>query len=270
VPLVLVALGQMFVVGGSEIDLGVGAFAGLASVLSATLLVSDPPLGAASLALALVAYASLGLLIQVRAIPAIVVTLGGSFIWAGIGYALQPTPGGSAPDWLSAAAAFHPGGLPASVLAVLVATAIAAVLNAARPGVVLRGFGANPRALEQGGWSPRRAAVLRYAIAGCFALTAGLAMTAINTASDINAGGSYTLLSVAAVVVGGCSLVGGRIAPIGVVCGALSLSLIGSLLGFLGVSTDYNAAVQGGLLIGILVLREATVRRSGRRRRRPA
>ena len=43
-------------------------------------------------------------------------------------------------------------------------------------------------------------------------------------------------------------------------CGALSLSLIGSLLGFLGVSTDYNAAVQGGLLIGILMLRVALQR----------
>ncbi len=257
VPLVLVALGQMFVVGGSEIDLGIGAFAGLANVLSATFLVGDPLFGVAALAAALGGYASLGLLIQMRAIPAIVVTLGASFIWAGVGYALQPTPGGSAPGWLTAAAAFHLGGVPASVLAVVLAAALAALLNAARLGVVLRGFGANPRAMAQSGWSPLAAALLRYAMAGGFAMLAGLAMTAINTASDINAGGSYTLLGIAAVVVGGSALAGGRIAPVGVVCGALSLSLIGSLLGFLGVSTDYNAAVQGGLLIGILVLRVA-------------
>ncbi len=261
VPLVLVALSQMFVVGGSEIDLGVGAFAGLCSVLSATFLVAEPALGVAALVLALAAYAALGPLIQVRAIPAIVVTLGASFIWAGIGYALQPTPGGSAPGWLSAAAAFHMFGIPASIPAVVLAAIVAAALNMARPGVVLRGFGANARALSQSGWSPVAASLLRYAIAGAFALVAGLAMTAINTASDINAGGSYTLLSVAAVVVGGSALMGGRIAPVGVVCGALSLSLIGSLLGFLNVSTDYNAAVQGGLLIGILVLRAALERR---------
>jgi len=255
-----VALGQMFVVGGSEIDLGVGAFAGLANVLSATFLVSAPLLGAATLLVALGAYAGLGLLIQARAIPAIVVTLGASFIWAGVGYALQPTPGGSAPGWLAAAAAFHLAGVPASVLVVVVAAIAASLLNASRLGVVLRGFGANPRAVAQCGWSPLAASLSRYAIAGCFALLAGLAMTAINTASDINAGGSYTLLSVAAVVVGGSALIGGRIAPVGVVCGALSLSLIGSLLGFLGVSTDYNAAVQGGLLIAILVLRAMEAR----------
>lgn len=260
VPLTLVALGQMFVVGGSEIDLSIGAFAGLTNVLSATALVDRPVLGACFLGLALAGYASLGLLIEVRAIPAIVVTLGASFIWAGIGYALQPTPGGGAPAALSAAAGFHLFSIPASALVIVAAGAIAAWLNASRIGVVLRGFGANARALAQAGWSPRHAALMRYIAGGVFGLLAGLALTAINTASDINAGGPYTLLSIAAVVVGGCSLIGGRIAPGGVVCGALSLSLIGSLLGFLGVSTDYNAAVQGGLLIGILMLRAALAR----------
>ena len=94
VPVALVALGQMFVVGGSEIDLGIGAFAGLINVVSATLLVDAPGLGALSFAGALVAYSALGALIQLRRIPAIVVTLGASFIWGGIAYTLQPTPGG--------------------------------------------------------------------------------------------------------------------------------------------------------------------------------
>ncbi len=262
VPLVLVALGQMFVVGGSEIDLGIGAFAGLANVLSATFLVNQPLFGTVALLLALGAYAALGPLIQARGIPAIVATLGASFVWAGVGYALQPTPGGSAPGWLSAASGFHLAAIPASLLAVMLGAILAASLNASRMGVVLRGFGANPRAVAQCGWSPLAASLLRYAIAGSFSLLAGLTMTAINTASDINAGSSYTLLSVAAVVIGGSALIGGRIAPLGVVCGALSLSLIGSLLGFLGVSTDYDAAVQGGLLIAILVLRAMEVRRA--------
>lgn len=262
VPLVLISLAQMFIVGGSEIDLGVGAFAGLVNVLSATFLVDTPWLGLGTLIAALAAYAALGLLIQIRAIPAIVVTLGASFIWSGLGYAIQPTPGGSAPAWLAAAANAHLVGIPASVIAVVLATLAAASFNAARSGVMLRGFGANPRALRQSGWSPVVAAATRYTVAGFLAMLAGLSMTAVNTASDINAGGSYTLLSVAAVVIGGSALVGGRITPVGVVCGALSLSLIGSLLGFLHVSTDFNAAVQGGLLIGILLMRTLLERRT--------
>jgi ribose transport system permease protein/ribose transport system ATP-binding protein len=101
---------------------------------------------------------------------------------------------------------------------------------------------------------------VRYAISGLFGCAAGFAMTAINTASDINAGSSYTLLSIAALVIGGSSMTGGRITPLGTLFGAISLSLVGSLLGLLDVSTDYNAVVQGGILIGILYLRSVLLR----------
>jgi ribose transport system ATP-binding protein len=262
VPLVLVSLAQVFIVGGSEIDLGIGAFAGLVSVLSATFLVTDPALGCLFLMLALAGYAAFGLLVQMRSIPAIIVTLGASFIWLGIGYTLQPTPGGSAPDWLAALAAFNIFQIPASALCLIVAAITAVAFNASRRGVVLRGFGANPQSMVQSGWSPLSAAFARYALSGSFGLAAGLAMTAINTASDINAGSSYTLLSIAAVVIGGSSLTGGGITPIGTMFGAISLSLVGSLLGLMNVSTDYNAVVQGGLLIGIIYLRTLFVRRT--------
>ncbi|MGV8988290.1 MAG: hypothetical protein ACOH2H_18625 [Cypionkella sp.] len=79
-PLVLVALAQMYIVGGSEIDLGVGAFAGLASVIAATLLYETPLYGVVELAAAVLACAGMGWLLQARRIPAIVVTLGASFI----------------------------------------------------------------------------------------------------------------------------------------------------------------------------------------------
>ncbi len=262
VPLALISLAQLFIVGGSEIDLGIGAFAGLTSVISATFLVSDPALGWLFLALALAGYMTFGLLVQWRSIPAIVVTLGASFVWLGIGYTLQQTPGGSSPDWLAALAAFSLFGIPASALCLLAAAIAAAAFNASRLGVVLRGFGANPLSMAQSGWSPLSAALLRYGFSGSFGLAAGLAMTAINTASDINAGSSYTLLSIAAVVIGGSSLTGGSIMPLGTLFGAISLSLVGSLLGLLNVSTDYNAVVQGGLLIGIICLRTLFVRRA--------
>ncbi len=261
VPLVIIAIGQMFVIGGSEIDLGIGSFAGLVNVLSATLLVARPWSGALALGACLGSYCILGVVIYLRQIPSLVVTLGASFIWSGAGYALQPTPGGASPGWLAAAASFTLAGLPASVCAIVVAAVLAAALNNSRTGVVLRGFGNNPRALAQGGWSPGRFYFIRYLISGTATLLAGLSLTAINTASDINAGSPYTLLSVAAVVIGGCALSGGSIAPVGVVCGAVTLSLIGALLGFINVSTDFNAAVQGGLLITILMIRTLLRRR---------
>ena len=255
VVLVLVALSQMFVVGGSQIDLGVGAFAGMVNVISATVLVTAPLIGAAALIAALAGYGAIALLIQGRGIPAIVVTLGASFIWSGIGETIQPSPGGAAPDWLRAAVTWSVPGVPTPLLLILMAGGVAIAIDRAPLGVVLRGFGASPDALARAGWNPIRYALWRYLIAGGFAMAAGLYLTAANRASDINAGGAYTLLSVAGVVIGGCALLGGRISPWGVVAGAVTLSLIGAALSILGVSTDFNALVQGGLLIAILGLR---------------
>ncbi|MBL0406766.1 ATP-binding cassette domain-containing protein [Microvirga aerilata] len=261
VALTLIALAQMFIVGGSEIDLGAGAFAGLANVISATLLVDNPAAGAAVLLLAWLSYGLIAAIIHARKIPSIVVTLGASFIWVGIGYSLQPTPGGSSPEWLAPLFTWQIPGVPTTIVLILLAGAAAVLIDRSPLGVVLRGFGSNAGALERGGWSVLRYSVIRYLIAGAFALIAGLSLTAINTASDINSGGPFTLLSIAAVVMGGCALLGGVISPLGVVIGSLTLSLIGALLGTLGVSTDYNAAVQGGLLLLILVLRMAVDRR---------
>lgn len=259
--LVLVTVAQMFIVGGSEIDLGVGAFAGLVSVLAATLLYDQPALGALAILAALGAYTLLGGLIQARKIPAIVVTLGASFIWVGIGYALQPTPGGASPDWLAAAVGWSVPYLPTSILLIAAIALIAWIIDRLPVGVALRGFGNNPAAMRRSGWSPTRYALIRYLIAGLFAVAAGLSLTAINTASDINAGSSFTLLSVAAVVMGGCALLGGVITATGAVVGAVTLALIGALLGTLGVSSDFNAATQGLVLIGLLALRSVVAQR---------
>ncbi|TRC72177.1 ATP-binding cassette domain-containing protein [Mesorhizobium sp. WSM4307] len=259
--LVLVTAAQMFIVGGSEIDLGVGAFAGLISVLSATLLYDQPWLGALAVLAAVAVYAGLGGLIQARKIPAIVVTLGASFIWVGLGYALQPTPGGASPEWLTALFGWSLDFLPTSIILIAAVALVVLTIDRLPLGVVLRGFGNNPTAMIRSGWSPTRYALVRYLIAGLFAAAAGLSLTAINTASDINSGNSFTLLSVAAVVMGGCSLLGGIVSPVGAIAGAVTLSLIGALLGTLNVSSDFNAATQGLILIALLTLRGLTADR---------
>ena len=246
----------MFVVGGSEIDLEVGAFAGLVSVLSATWLYDQALLGAAVIVVALAVYALIGAVIQGRKIPAIIVTLGASFIWAGLGYSIQPTPGGTSPEWLTAMTSWSISPyVPTSVVLIAAVALLGALLDRSPLGVILRGFGSNPHAMVASGWPPIRFAMVRYLVAGAFAAAAGLSLTSINASSDINSGNSYTLLSVAAVVMGGCALTGGIVAPIGAVIGAVTLSLIGALLGALSVSSDFNAAAQGAVLIALLAMR---------------
>ena len=261
IPLVLVAYGQMFVVGRSEIDLGIGAFAGLTNVISATLLVEKPLLGVAGLAAGLAGYGLLGWVIHVRKIPALVATLGSAFVWTGLGYVLQPAPGGSSPEWLAAIFNLSIPILPLPIWILLITSVVAVLLTRSRLGIVQRGFGNNEPAMRALGWPAARSHVTTYLLSGIFGLAAGLCLTGVNTASDINAASSYTLLSIAAVVMAGCDLVGGRIEPVGVLFAAVTLSLLGTLLGFMRLSSDIIAAVQGFILIGIVVSRTIWTKR---------
>lgn len=255
IPLVLATLAQMYVIGLSMVDLGIGAYMGLVNVLSATLLRTNPLLGTGSLILGLGFYALMGFLIYSRQIPAIVVTLGASFVWTGVAYSIQNIPGGAAPEWLVKAYNLDIPIIPEVVLIVIAAGVIAYVVYRSKYGTVLRGFGNNPVSMKRSGWSPAIAFSMGFLIAGVFGLLGGLSVTAVTTASDANATLSYTLLTVAAVVMGGGELTGGIVSPVGAIFGAITLSLIGSLLGFLNLSSNYVAAVQGGILILVLALR---------------
>ncbi len=254
IPLVFAALAQMYIIGLSHIDLGVGAYMGLVSVLCATVMRQHLGLGLGLIALTMVGYGVMGALIYLRSIPSVVVTMGMSFVWMGIGYLLQPGPGGQPPDWLIHAFNVHLI-VPESVLIVIAAGLLAFLFYRSGYGTVLRGFGNSPVAVERSGWSSLKAHIAAYVIASFFSVIGGIAMTAASAGSDINATASYTLLTVAAVVIGGSELIGGVVSPFGTVIGAITLSLVGALVGFLRLDSSYVTAVQGGLLIAILAFR---------------
>ncbi len=254
IPLICAALAQMFIIGLSQIDLGVGAHMGLVSVLCATLLYQKPLLGAVMIAATVLVYGAMGALILVRDIPAVIVTMGMSFVWTGIGFTLQDTPGGQAPDWLMAMFGVQLP-VPESVFIVILLGLAAFLVYRSRYGTVLRGFGNNPAAVQRSGWSPLKAIVVGYCVASLFSIVGGMAVTAAAGASDINSTASYTLLTVAAVVMGGSELLGGIVSPFGTVIGAITLSLVGALIGFLRISSSYVTAVQGLILIAILASR---------------
>ena len=253
-PLVFAALAQMYIIGLSHIDLGVGAYMGLVSVLCATILREHLGLGLGLIIITIVAYGLIGALIYLRNIPSVIVTMGMSFVWVGIGYTLQPGPGGQPPDWLIKLFNLHLI-VPESVLIILGAGLLSWLFCRSRYGTVLRGFGNNPVAVERSGWSVLKAYMTAYVIASLFSVIGGMAMTAAAAGSDINATASYTLLTVAAVVIGGSELVGGVVSSFGTVIGAITLSLVGALVGFLRLNSSYVTAVQGGLLIAILAFR---------------
>jgi len=253
IPLVFAALAQMFLTLAGDIDLGIGSAIGFANVVVAAVVMNHAGIGLLACAGIVAGYAAVGVLVHRRQIPSIIVTLGMSFVWLGIALLVQPTPGGAAPSWLTAFYNFAVPGVPMPVLIAAAAALITYwIVKRSKYGVILRGFGNHPAAVSQAGWSHLAARVALYAMAGACVVLAGFATTAISHGSDVNASSSFTLMSIATIILGGCAFQGGRVEPIGVVCGAVAISLISSLLVFASVSTDFQSAAVGLVLLASL------------------
>ncbi|MDR2253121.1 MAG: ATP-binding cassette domain-containing protein [Bifidobacteriaceae bacterium] len=253
--LVLCSLAQMFVITAGDFDMGIGYAVGLANVLSATLLVTDPALGLIALMAMVAAYALMAVVAEVSGVPAIVVTLGSSFIWLGCGLVIQEVPGGAAPRWTGALTTVLPG-IPLQIyLCVALAGAAWLALFRWRYGIAMRAFGNNREAFVETGRSPMAARVTLYTMAGLCVVSAGTLTTASTMGSDINASATLTLVSVAAVVIGGGDFSGGMVNPIGTVLAAIVFGLLPTLLYFSGVGPNYQTAVQGALLVAAMAFR---------------
>ncbi|MGF1529544.1 MAG: ABC transporter permease, partial [Candidatus Competibacterales bacterium] len=263
IPIALATLAQLFIIAVNDLDLSIGGFVSLVACIAATWLAENPALGVLALMGCIAAYGALGALIHLRQLPAIVVTLGMSFIWLGLAVLLLPTPGGTAPEWLRELMRLRPPYVPLPIVAaVVIALTGLWGLMATATGAILRGAGGNPRALERAGWSLLWIKVAMYSLAGLFGVLAGLALVGLTTSADANIALRYTLLSIAGVILGGGEFVGGRVSPIGAVMGALTLALAGSVLAFLRLSRDWQLGAQGGILIAVLPVR-ALISRPG-------
>jgi len=263
IPIALATIAQMFVITVNELDLSIGPFVGFVGCVAATWLRDAPLLGFVVLAGGIGVYAGLGALIHLRQLPSIVVTLGMSFVWAGLAILILPKPGGKAPDWLIGLMGLKPPFVPFPVVAALViAVVVHFGLMRSSWGAVLRGTGGNAQAISRAGWSVLHAKMAMFALAGLFGVLAGLALIGMTTSGDANIGNGYTLLSIAGVILGGGEFVGGRVSPIGAVIGALTLALAASpLLTFMHIPPDWQAGANGVILIVVLAARALISRR---------
>jgi ribose transport system permease protein len=256
VPIAFATIAQMCVITVNDLDLGIGAYVGFVVCVAATFLYDTPLLGAVILAAGVTAYALLGALIYLRNLPSIVVTLGMSFVWLGLAVLILPTPGGKSPEWIAWLMKLKPPYVPFPIIA---AAAIAIVAHVALMrtsyGSILRGSGGNPKAIERAGWSLLKARMTMFGLAGFFGMLAGLALIGLTTSAQANVAERYTLLSIAGVILGGGSFVGGRVSPVGAVLGAITLTLTASFLAFLRISPDWQIGAQGAILIIVLALR---------------
>ncbi len=265
VPLVFAALGQMFIVTAGDVDMGNGYSIALVNVLVGIILTGNPLFGVISLLIFIASYALMGALIHVRNIPAIVVTLGAQFVWWGIALVIAPSPGGTCPEWLLAIYKFEFPVIPMPiVLCVLAGVFCWYVLFRSKYGMILRGIGNNPLAVERSGWSYLQAKMTNYALAGFMVVLAGMAYTAVCMGADANSSATYCMMSIATVILGGCEMAGGIVAPIGVVCGGIAMSFITTILTSFRVDSNYQTAVTGLILIVVLAIKLITHKKEGK------
>jgi len=259
-PLALAAVAQAVIVIAGGIDLSIGSMMALTSVISATLMKGQSEefgvlvvLGV--LLLGLVLGAVNGGLVVFTRVPDIVVTLAMSFVWAGFALLVRPSPGGGTATWLKSLVV-GPAGIEWAPKAAVVLLVIVAVIwipiSRSRLGLSMYAIGSNGLAAYRSGVPVGRTKLAAYMITGLFAALAGLSLTASTTIGS-PVPGPYTLESVAAIVLGGVSLAGGRGGVFGPIVAVVILQLIGTDMTFLNIDPNLAFVAQGVILIGVLM-----------------
>ena len=260
-PLALATVAQAIVVISGGIDLSIGSIMALTSVIAASLMEGQSEefgfvviIGVLLLGLAFGAIN--GILVVLTRVPDIVVTLAMSFVWAGCALLVLKTPGGDSVDWLrqlilgSLFVDFIP---KAAVVLVVIVGVIWIPLRRSRLGLSIYSIGSNRLAAFRSGVAVGRTRIAAYVFMGLFAALGGLSLTA-STGIGTPVPGPYTLMSVAAVVLGGVSLAGGRGGVFGPMVGVVILQLIRTDMTFLNFDPNLAVVAQGLILIGVVMV----------------
>ena len=254
-PLLIVAVAMTFVITTSGIELSVGSILALVNALAAISLQGGIPWPIV-VVLMLVVGVAIGILqgffVAHEGIPAFIVTLAG--LSAIRGTALLLTKGYSIP--IATESPFNEIGrgwvfgvpMPA-IIAVVVLVAGYIVFNKTTFGRYVTGVGANAEAVRRAGVNTERVTVAVYALSGLAAAMAGIIIAARLGSGSSNAGGGFELDVIAAVVLGGTSLFGGRGTMIGTVLGALTVAVIGNGLILCHLSPFLTPIVEGVIIL---------------------
>jgi ribose transport system permease protein len=259
--LALAAVAQAIVVISGGIDLSIGAMMAFTNVVAAQAMKGQSEetgilVAIGVLALGVICGTINGALIVATRVADIIVTLAMSFVWAGCALLVLNVPGGQASRWLTdlARGSVITEWLPKPALEIFLIVALIWIpLRRSRLGLSLYAIGSDRLAAFRSGVPVGRTKIVSYALAGLFSALAGLAITA-NTGIGTPLPGGYTLTSVAAVVLGGVSLAGGRGGVFGPIVAVSILALIRTDMTFLNLNSNLATVTQGVILIGVVML----------------
>jgi ribose transport system permease protein len=266
-PLILVAIGQTYVVLAADIDLSVGAIiavVNVAVVQAVTVLGGDGAAIAAGMALGLAVGIGCGVVngicVAFLRFQPIVTTFATAIVFGGIALWIQRQAGGSVPESYWRGYAGDVLGLRLSVWIAL--AALVAVILIARTVWYRRlvATGGNLVGSYQTGLPVMRLRLSAYVVSGTFAALAALCLVGETASADPLLGPSFTLSSVSAVVLGGTALAGGVGSAVGSMLGAIILGLINNVIFFAGLPYEFQDLVKGLIVLaalagGVLVAR---------------
>ncbi|QPN27565.1 ABC transporter permease [Brucella sp. BO2] len=263
----IVAAGQTLVIIVGGIDLSVGAVMTVTAILLPVISPDWDPTGLLGVVMVLAIAAIIGAVNGIGAawlrVPPIIMTLAMATFLQGL---LVIVAGGSAVSVNNAAAIFlgsaRPFGIPSSIILWVAVTAVVLVLLHKTPtGARFLALGANPVATRLSGVNVNRNTVALYALSAFFAGLAGIVLLGMNRQGYVGIGEPYVLLSIAAVVLGGTSILGGRGTYAGTIPGAILLVTTTALITMVNASPGLRSILFGSLILGLLMISGREARR---------
>lgn len=251
--------------GGGGIDLSIAPVMGLVDIVLATKLLGTSfgsPLVAIPILLVIGAAVGAlnGLLIAKVRYPPVIATLGMYFILSAVNLELVSQPVSASAPWTEALAG-SVGIVPGGLITMAVPLVLWFVLRRTPFVESMLAVGDNDATAFSAGVRVDRVRIWAYGLGGLMAAVGGIALEGLIRSGDATAFGSYMLVALAAVALGGTNLAGGEGGLVASAVGAVGLFLINNLLAGLGVSAVYTEVAYGGVLAFALVA-QAVARRT--------
>ncbi len=273
-PLILMTMGQAAVILSGGIDLSAGTALSLYTcVLTTVMRKADPWSGAYALGAVFAVAMAVGVIngigIGYLRIPPVIVTFATSFIWFGAALFLRPTPGGEAVDWFKAF--YNVGGIegvsaslkrftdviPPALLLVIIGCLFWGFVSRTRTGRYIYAVGSSNDSAYESGIDAARVQLKACLVNSTFIVLAALFFVGQNQSGDARMGDPFTLRAIAAAVVGGVALTGGRGSVYFALVGALILSFVNKIIFFANISSAYQTLVGGAIVILAIVASQA-------------
>lgn len=284
----ILAIGMLLVILNGGIDLSVGSILALSGVVAGALMqgveipwlgvILYPPVWAVvvlTCTLGALVGSINGILVAWFKVPAFVATLGVMYVARGVALLMtngltynnlsgRAEFGNTGFDWLG----FNRlGGVPISVLVLAVAAILAGVmLSRSAFGRWLYASGGNERAADLSGVPVKRVKITVYTLSGMLSAVAGLVLSSQLTSAGPTAGTTYELTAIAAVVIGGAALTGGRGTVRGTMLGAFVIGFLSDGLVIIGVSSYWQTVFTGAVIVLAVLMNSLQYGSIGRKR----